>query len=312
MLTAAAPDAVRDLQLDLARQALERGDAALALQTLADILTADPVNAAAIWEAGRYYGRQGAFADAAEYFAQALKLDATLSVVEFAFAGQIIRLRDVEGSAAPIQVLRELERDPYELRTRRFAPGDVVVDVGAHIGTVSIILALLHPEIRVIACEPASRTFAMLLANLEANGVRNVTPVQAAIMGTSGTCELVWAPTQSVNASTTCSASSRSTRVAAGWQQETVAALTLDDLFTRQRLERCAFLKLDCEGAEWAIVAGARALERVTAAALELHLPASRQAEGEAKLQQEFSALLTRRARWPETKVPSSVWVLDG
>lgn len=312
MLTAAAPDALRDLQVDLARQAIDRGDATLALQTLADVLTDDPLHAGAIWQAGRFYGRQEAYDDAAEHFGQALKLDPTLSVVEFAFAGKVISLRDVPGSAAPIQVLRELGQDLYELRTRRFAPGDVAVDVGAHIGAVSIILATLHPEIQVIACEPASRTHAMLLANLETNGVRNVTPVRAAIMGARGTCELVWAPTQSVNASTTCSAASRSARVAAGWEQETVAALTLDDLFAEQRIDRCAFLKLDCEGAEWDIVRQARALERVTAAAVELHLPASRRGEGEGALQREFSALLTRRARWPETKVPSSVWVLDG
>ncbi len=74
---------------------------------------------------------------------------------------------------------------------------------------------------------------------------------------------------------------------------------------------RCAFLKLDCEGAEWGIARHAESLSRVDALALELHLPASRHGEGVGALQQEFGALLTRRAHVPATVLSSTVWMQD-
>ncbi len=60
----------------------------------------------------------------------------------------------------PALVLEEFGQGMYGLRERRFAAGDVVIDVGAHIGAVSIILAKLNPAARVIAYEPASSNYA--------------------------------------------------------------------------------------------------------------------------------------------------------
>ena len=52
----------------------------------------------------------------------------------------------------------------------RLAPGDLVVDVGAHIGTHSVYLAALC-ACPVIAFEPHPNAFAALCENLHRNGV---------------------------------------------------------------------------------------------------------------------------------------------
>lgn len=291
--------------------AIDAGDDVVALESLAEALTLEPGNAAATWQAGRYYGRKEQWADAAEQFHRAVRLDASFSRVEFAVQGEVIQLVDVPGSSSPAAMLEEFSRDLYQLRSRPFHAGDVIVDVGAHIGAVAIILARLHPTTRLIAYEPSGHNFAMLQENLRLNHVTNVVAVREAIAGQAGTLELMWNPVQTANASSMLSPSTRDARAAAGWEREQVRAISLDQAFDQHRIDRCAFLKLDCEGAEWEIVRHAAALERVGSAAIELHLPSSRQSEGAEQLQREFATLLTRRRRWPETSVPSIVWLLD-
>lgn len=296
--------------VDLAAQAVDAGNDELALNSLSDALELEPSNAWATWQVGRYYGRKGAFAEAAEQYTRAVRLDPRLSSIEFTLRGHRIILHDGPGSAAPAAMLQELARDLYQLQTRSFTAGDVVVDVGAHIGSVAIVLAKLHPGITIVAYEPSAHNFEMLRTNLRENQVTNVVPVQQAVAGKAGTLELMWHQAQSAGASSVLPAEVRASREAAGWQRETVTSITLEQLFDQHRIDRCAFLKLDCEGAEWEIVRSP-ALERVATAAVELHLPASRRGEGPEALEREFVGLLTNRRHWPETKVPSVVWVVD-
>lgn len=56
----------------------------------------------------------------------------------------------------------------------------IVIDCGANIGYYSILFSRLAPEGHVYALEPTS-TFEMLLANLQQNGVTNVTPLRLAV-----------------------------------------------------------------------------------------------------------------------------------
>lgn len=299
-----------DQLLDVASTAIDLGDDDLAMKAVTILMSQAPDHPAVLWQVARYHGYKGAYVEAAELFRKAVAGDARLSSVAFRVGGKTLTLRDVEGSAMGALVLDEIGRGTYGLTTRAFAPGDTAIDVGAHIGAVSVVLGALHPDIRIYAYEPAASNYAMLVANLAENAVTNVVPVRAAVSGTAGTLELVWSPHQTAGATAALGVEARDQLVAEGWQRETVHCVTLEDIFTTHGIERCAFLKLDCEGAEWEIVRHSSALERVDAMALELHAPLSRQAEGVAALQQEFSALLTNRPRFPETVVSSTVWAL--
>lgn len=61
---------------------------------------------------------------------------------------------DEEGSLAADPVAGELWQDIYGLDAIPFQPGDCVIDIGAHIGLVSMYLARRWPFLRIHAFEP--------------------------------------------------------------------------------------------------------------------------------------------------------------
>ena len=292
-------------------RALDARDPQAARATMATLLGAHPESGDVLWTAGRFLGLFGAYGHAAVQFKQAVQRDPALSHVEFMVGGKPIRIRDVPGSTWAADVLDEFARGMYAIADLKFKPGDVVVDVGAHIGGVSIVLATLHPRIRIIAFEPASSNFAMLTENLKANGIKNVTAVRQAVMGERGSLTLTWAAHATAGSTVGLSEQSRKAREAGGWSSETVDCVTLDDVFDTHRIDRCSWLKLDCEYAEWGIVAKTGVLDRVDRLALELHLPASRQSEGHEALTHEFISTVHRVQRPPTMQVASTVWMVD-
>ena len=84
---------------------------------------------------------------------------------------QIIRFSDVEGSTAVPTIVNEIVRGSYGLLRNKLIPGDVVVDVGAHVGVFSIIAALLYPGIKIYAFEPMPLNYMYLVKNVRTAGL---------------------------------------------------------------------------------------------------------------------------------------------
>ena len=291
--------------------ALDARDSDRALRAITPLLKAHSGAPAVQWIAGRYFGLHNAYAEAAAHFKLAVQGDPALSHVEFDVAGKVVRLRDVSGSTWAADVLDEFARGMYGISELSFAPGDVALDIGAHIGGVSVVLATLHPDIRIIAYEPSASNFAMLCANLKENGITNVTPVQQAVMGERGELTLTWSAGATAGSTVGLSQASREAREAAGWSSERVQCVTLDDVFSTHAIDRCAWLKLDCESAEWGIVARTGMLARIDRISMELHLPGSRHSEGTERCVQDFTALVNRVPHAPPVVVSSMVWMVD-
>ncbi|MEP7344479.1 MAG: FkbM family methyltransferase, partial [Gemmatimonadaceae bacterium] len=241
--------------LTAANRALDARDMHSARATIEALFATHSGAPAVQWTAGRFFGLLKAYADAAAQFKLAVEGDPALSHVEFDVAGKIVRLRDIPGSVWAADILAEFARGMYGITELSFAPGDVVLDVGAHIGGVSVVLATLHPDVRIVSYEPSSSNFTMLCANLKENSITNVTPVQQAVMGAPGELTITWSAHATAGSVVGLSDAARSAREASGWSSETVHCVTLDDVFGTHAIDRCSWLKLDCESAEWGIVA---------------------------------------------------------
>jgi FkbM family methyltransferase len=145
----------------------------------------------------------------------------------------------------------------------------VIVDIGAHVGVFTAWAATQYKGCRVVALEPSSRMCAALRENVAASRLRDVTVVQAACGARAGEATLYARGAEGMN-----SLYPKDNYGSAFQSLETVRVMTLDDVFHRFAIERCALLKLDCEGAEYDILFNAAdvTLDRVERIAMEYHV----------------------------------------
>src|SRR6516164_398789 len=81
---------------------------------------------------------------------------------------------DESQSLSAMRVFQELAGDVYGMESIPFEPGDIVIDVGAHIGLVSVYLAKRFPFLRIYAFEPHPVNHTNCADNLRLNNVTNV------------------------------------------------------------------------------------------------------------------------------------------
>lgn len=135
-------------------------------------------------------------------------------------------------------------------------PGDVVVDVGANVGSHTLHLARLVGDAgHVIACEPTAWAFAKLKANLALNPAvsARVTPVQAMLVREGAATEAAvyssWPLADAGGVHELHRGRAMST--------EGASADTFDALVDRLALPRVDVVKLDVDGHEHHVLAGA-------------------------------------------------------
>jgi FkbM family methyltransferase len=135
--------------------------------------------------------------------------------------------------------------EPYVSRfvARRISPGDVVLDIGANIGYMSLLAAsAVGPRGRVVAIEASAATYRKLKANLNRNDARQVQAIHGAVADQLGTLTLFHAPdTNTGMTSLVRDFGEGGEAVQAGPLQHWVAP---DDL------RRARLIKIDVEGAE--------------------------------------------------------------
>ena len=175
----------------------------------------------------------------------------------------------------------------------RVRPGSEVVDIGANIGVFT--LYAVHCGASVVhAYEPSAEAFACLERNVRDNGLRARVSIFKTAVG-AGPAGLVWFPRRA-------SVFNRLDTQGQGECDE-VPLETLDTVL--ERMANPELIKLDCEGEEERILAGASpsALRRVASIRLEYH-----QGRGNA-----IAADLGRRGfviehRWDADEVGGLVW----
>lgn len=122
--------------------------------------------------------------------------------------------------------------------------GDVIIDVGAHIGTFSILSSSKVGSGKVFAIEASKDSFNLLRINVALNQCANISVYHLAITEKEGTCTL-YHDTENRGHSTVKRLSKSS---------ETVESCTLSTFLERNRIDECHFMKMNCEGGEFPIL----------------------------------------------------------
>ena len=130
----------------------------------------------------------------------------------------------------------------------------IVLDIGAHIGVVSIFTATLAKNVRVYGFEPLKENIELFQENIALNNLQNrVIPVPLAVCGVKGQRKL-YLSKNAKGANTFFPERLKTfSHFGAGGFKE-VECVTLEDIFKRYHIEKCDFLKMDVEGAEYEIL----------------------------------------------------------
>ena len=135
-----------------------------------------------------------------------------------------------------------------DLLTPLIQPGQVVLDIGANIGTHTLSFSrLVEPGGFVFSFEPQRISFELLCANIVANNLTNVFPMHAGVSDQPGKIYVpVVDPTKKVNAA--------AFSIQGYTSGDPVNIVTVDSL----GLGRCNLIKVDVEGMEYPVLLGAR------------------------------------------------------
>ncbi len=166
-----------------------------------------------------------------------------------------LRLRITDGANAYMQYKDEFVRRNYSFASEAREP--LVIDGGANIGMFSLATLRDHPGARITAFEPDPAVFAILRENLERNGARGVTLVNAALGGEDG--EMGFAPDGRAGGMLSAGGAGMRVRV---------------ERLSRHLDGEVDFLKLNIEGAELDVLRELRdgkRLDRVHAMVIEYH-----------------------------------------
>lgn len=142
-----------------------------------------------------------------------------------------------------------------------FKPGDIVIDIGGHIGAFAVECAIRGASVKVY--EPDKDNFEMLKANIGANNFQDkITAYNVAVSNKSGTSKLY------MDAKNAGSHSILKSCV----DHESGQFIEVKTIAVSDVLENgCKLLKLDCEGSEYKILIGTD-LSKVEKIVAELHI----------------------------------------
>lgn len=141
---------------------------------------------------------------------------------------------------------KSFDNDIYFSGVPEYHPGedDVIIDVGAHIGTFSILASSRVKRGKVYAIEASQDSFNILKINVALNQCSNVSTHHLALANKEGRITLYHEKGNWGN----------STVKRLSISSETVEACTLSSFMEKNEIKKCHFMKLNCEGGEFPIL----------------------------------------------------------
>jgi FkbM family methyltransferase len=146
-----------------------------------------------------------------------------------------------------LQVLHEVvDCDEYHITQKTIGSKAIVIDIGAHLGSFSVLAASHASEGIVLSYEPDSTNFWLLTRNIARNGLTNVKTFKCAVAGTSGPKTLFRG----------ISNWSHSLNNRGYSRKDIIDCVTLPQILKENDVKTCHVLKIDCEGSEYEILMG--------------------------------------------------------
>lgn len=137
-----------------------------------------------------------------------------------------------------VWLLKEYERPGFDIKNN-----DIIIDVGGHIGLFAIFSSQFCKSGKIYCFEPIKENFDMLKANIELNHITNIVPTNVAVSKDDGNVTIYLNEDESGHS-----------MYVTGTKSVQVKSISLQTIFDVHNIGSCDFLKVDCEGEEYAIM----------------------------------------------------------
>lgn len=139
----------------------------------------------------------------------------------------------------------------YDFKYIDFKEGDVVIDIGANIGVVSIYLAKKYPFLKIYAYEPVVENYNNFIENIKLNKVPEGRIYAFNMAVTSDERDI----TMNINVLNS-GGSSVENIVAIGAKPDNnnIKSISLENILNTNNIKKVKLLKIDCEGSEYEII----------------------------------------------------------
>jgi len=161
-----------------------------------------------------------------------------------------------------------ITHDEYNVQKFDIRDGDVVIDVGSHIGGFPLALYALGKRLGVYCYEPIPENYNILFKNLEDNDLQGFGYCwQKAVVGKKRDHLRIYYGDDSFNGMAHKFVGTHVENPPENWGRgyEDAETITLDQIFEENKIAKCKILKLDCEGTEYEILqfASEETLEKI-------------------------------------------------
>ena len=123
----------------------------------------------------------------------------------------------------------------------------VIFDVGADTGMVSLYISEANPAARIYSFEPSRHSYPVLLTNLQKNNNQMITPNKMAVGAKNSTETFYYSPANSVISSL---------EPREGFEAEDVRVTTIETFCGQNKINKIDLIKIDVEGFEGDVIAG--------------------------------------------------------
>lgn len=140
---------------------------------------------------------------------------------------------------------------------------DIVLDVGAHVGLFSLFASQFCKNGKIFCFEPIKENYEQLMENIKINNIKNIIPFNCAVSDQTKKIKIYLNDDESGHS-----------MFLENSNYVEVDSISIIDIFENNSIEKCNFLKLDCEGAEYPIIESLSEnhLKRIDKTVIEYHM----------------------------------------
>jgi FkbM family methyltransferase len=123
---------------------------------------------------------------------------------------------------------------------------DIVIDIGAHIGSFTLYASKFVTTGKIYSFEPLPENYSMLIKNVKINNIQNIKTYKIAISNYTGTSHLHLYDGPHTGSSSLYERNSK--------KKIKIKTITLEKFIKENKIKQIDFIKIDCEGAEYDIL----------------------------------------------------------